>query len=70
MVERALESVTRLRDVFRNSDRETVQDCLRKAVHRVDLWTVQEKRGRKHFYHLDRGVIELFQQNMTPERRV
>ena len=70
MVERALESITRLQDVFRGGDRETVRKCLREAVHRVNLWTTQEKRGRRHFYHLERGVIELFQQNATSERWV
>jgi hypothetical protein len=69
MVERALEGVTRLGDVYRNGDPEAVRQCLEKAIHRVDLWTHQEKRGRKHFYYLDRGVIELFQQRATLERR-
>ena len=66
MIEKALGGVTRLQDVVRNGDRELVRDCLNEAVHRVDLWTAQEKQGRKHFYHLQRGVIELFQANATP----
>ena len=60
--------VTRLQDVVRNGDRELVRNCLRETMHRVNLWTVQEKRGRKHFYHLQRGVIELFQANAAPHR--
>ena len=52
MVEKALGGVTRLQDVVRNGDRELVRDCLNETVRRVDLWTVQEKRGTKHFYHL------------------
>ena len=66
MIEKALGGVTRLQDVVRNGDRELVRDCLNEAVHRVDLWTVQEKRGTRHFYHLQRGAIELSQQNAAP----
>ena len=66
MTEKALDGVTRLQDVVRNGDRELVRDCLNEAVHRVNLWTMQEKRGTRHFYHLQRGVIELFQQNAAP----
>ena len=66
MIEKALGGVTRLQDVVRNGDRKLVRDCLRETVRRVDLWTVQEKRGTRHFYHLQRGAIELFQQNAAP----
>jgi hypothetical protein len=66
MVERAMEGVVRLGDVFRSGNSEAVRKCLSESVRRVDLWTTQEKRGRRHFYHLDRGVIELFQANGAP----
>ena len=68
MVEKAMKGVARLSDVFRNGNPESVRKYLRESVRRVELWTVQEKRGRRHFYHLDRGVIELFQQSATSER--
>ena len=64
-----MEHVSRLQDVVRDGDRELVRDCLKETVHRVDLWTVQEKRGRMHFYRLQRGVIELSQQNAALPRR-
>ena len=49
IIEKALDGVTRLQDVVRNGGRELVRDCLNGTVRRFDLWTFQEKRGKKHF---------------------
>ena len=49
----------RLSDEFRSGNPDAVRKCPRESVHRADLWTTEEKRGRRHFYHLDRSVVEL-----------